>query len=154
MTVRDSDFFIRSKSPSLTQFTSYRSSNVMLFDELTGIDHLNLFAHLKSNQKMPSTKLLFEHLLGHQNKKVKFYSEGQRQCLQTLIALCSETSRLILLDEPTRGLDTFQRKEIIRAIWRFKKDRYIVINSSDNELISMLSDSIAKVLPDGLEILQ
>ena len=84
-------------------------------------------------------------------ERVGDYSESQRQCLQTLIALCSENSRIILLDEPTRGLGPVQRSEMIKALWRFKKDRYIIIQSADAELVNVLADSVAKVQDTGIE---
>ena len=66
--------------------------------------------------------------------------------------MASENSRIILLDEPTRGLGPVQRSEIIKALWKFKRDRYILISSSDTELINVLADSVAKVLPTGIEM--
>ena len=84
---------------------------------------------------------------------MKFYSESQRQLLQTLVALSSDNSRIVLLDEPTRGLDPEQRCEIMKAMRRFKKHRYLLVQSSDSELVSILADSIANVTQDGIDMI-
>ena len=49
ITVKDSDFFVRNNRPSMSDFVVYRSSEVILDDELTAIEHLNLFAHIRGN---------------------------------------------------------------------------------------------------------
>ena len=56
-----------------------------------------------------------------------------------------------MLDEPTRGLGPIQRSEMIKSLWRFKKDRYVIIQSSDVDLVNVLADSVAKVLSTGME---
>lgn len=40
---------------------------------------------------------------------------------------------------------------MIKALWRFKKDRYIIIQSADAELVNVLADSVAKVQDTGIE---
>ena len=47
--IRDSDFFARDQKPTLIEFLAYRSSEVTLEDSLRGIDHLNMFAHLRGD---------------------------------------------------------------------------------------------------------
>lgn len=49
MMIRDSDFFARDRKPTLSEFLVYRSSEVTLDDTLRGVDHLNIFAHLRGN---------------------------------------------------------------------------------------------------------
>ena len=130
MIVRDSDFFARGSRPKLHEYLVYRAADVTLDDSLKAIDHLNMIAHLRGNQKSNATRVLCHKLLP-KDANVEFYSESQRQLLQTLIALASENSRILVLDEPTLGLDPEQRSEIIKALRRFKKHRYLFIKSSD-----------------------
>ena len=75
ITIRDSDFFIRGKRPNFNNFIAYRQSNVVLYDELTALEHLNLFAHLRSNQKSRNVRILCENLLPEKTF-VKNYSES------------------------------------------------------------------------------
>ena len=130
MVVKDSDFFVRGNKPALHEFLVYRPAEVTLDSSLKAIDHLNLIAHLRGNQKSNETRVLCHKLLP-KDVKVEFYSESQRQLLQTLLALASENSRILILDEPTLGLDPEQRSEIIKVLRRFKKHRYLLIQSSD-----------------------
>ena len=44
-----------------------------------------------------------------------------------------------------------QRSELIKSLWRYKKDRYLIIQTSDAELVNVLADSVAKVLETGIE---
>jgi len=97
-----------------------------------------------------NTRLLCDKLLPA-GIKVNCFSESQRQTLQTLLALASENSRIVLLDEPTKGLDPTQHREFLKMLWSFKKDKYVIIHSSDAELVNVLADQVAKVLPSGLE---
>ena len=57
----------------------------------------------------------------------------------------------MLLDEPTRGLDPEQRSELIKTLRHFKKHRYLVIQSSDQDLINTLADLILNIGPNGAQ---
>lgn len=149
--ITDNDFFIRGQSPRIKDFLVTRSSTLVLDDELTAAEHLNIFAHLRGSQKHRNTRILCDRLFPEKTK-IRNYSESQRQFLQTLIALASDNSRIVLLDEPSMGLDPRQRNELIKALWHFKKDRYIIMQSSDIELVNVLADSVAKVFSTGIEI--
>ena len=59
----------------------------------------------------------------------------------------------MILDEPTRGLGPAQRSEIIKALWHYKRDRYLLVHSTDTELINVLADQVAIVDDTGIEIL-
>lgn len=77
LTIKDSDFFVRSEHPDFKDFMVYRSQRIVLDDELTAMQHLNLFAHMRGNQKYCSTRVLCEKLLP-EAKKVGLFSESQR----------------------------------------------------------------------------
>ena len=49
ITVKDNDFFSRSSKPKTSEFFSYRPAVLVLDEELTATQHLNLFAHLRGN---------------------------------------------------------------------------------------------------------
>ena len=63
MVIKDSDFFVRGNKPQISDFLVYRSSQVILDDELTAMEHLNIFAHIRGNQKHRNTRLLCVKLL-------------------------------------------------------------------------------------------
>lgn len=58
MVIKDSDFFARGKRPKLSEFLVYRSQDMILDHDITGDDHLNIFAHLRGNQKFQSIYML------------------------------------------------------------------------------------------------
>ena len=49
MVIKDSDFFARGNKPKLSEYLTYRSSELSLDGSLKAIDHLNLIAHLRGN---------------------------------------------------------------------------------------------------------
>ena len=73
--IKDSDFFARGKRPKLSEFLVYRSQDIVLDSNLTAHEHLNLFAHLRGNQKYKNTQLLCDSLLP-QKVPVSQFSES------------------------------------------------------------------------------
>lgn len=64
------------------------------------------------------------------NKQIKDFSTGMKAKLNVLLAL-SHDSRLLLLDEPTAGLDVVAREELLDLLREYMEipDRSIVISS-------------------------
>ncbi len=65
------------------------------------------------------------------DKKIKEFSTGMKAKLKILIALSHDT-RLLILDEPTAGLDVMAREEILGVLREYmeeKEDRAILISS-------------------------
>ena len=75
MTIKDGDFFARGSNPKVSEFITYRSSEIVLDGELTAMDHLNMYAHLRGNQKCKNTRILCEKLMPTK-KQVKHFSES------------------------------------------------------------------------------
>ena len=68
---------------------------------------------------------LYEDLIGRARidprKKFGELSKGLKRRLQFALALATGP-RLLLLDEPTTGVDLFARREMLEGIWRFVRD--------------------------------
>lgn len=83
----------------------YLPENVVLYDNLNGLETLRFFAHLKGAPITQCPVLLERVGLAHAgNRPVREYSKGMRQRLGFAQALLG-TPRVLLLDEPTNGLD-------------------------------------------------
>lgn len=100
---------------------------------LTGRETLTYYAKV---QKIPKTQLkeqvteLLEKVGLEDNKtKVKYYSKGMLQRLALAQSLLGDP-QLLILDEPTAGLDALGRLEIMELIGSLKKQgKTIIINS-------------------------
>src|SRR5690606_18340865 len=83
----------------------YLPENVVLYDNLDGLETLNFFARLKGAPLTQCPALLERVGLAHADKRpVREYSKGMRQRLGFAQALLG-SPRVLFLDEPTNGLD-------------------------------------------------
>lgn len=100
---------------------------------LTGLEVLSYYARI---QKLPKQGIRAEVIglldtvgLENSETKVKHYSKGMLQRLALAQALLGNPD-LLILDEPTAGLDALGRLEMIRLIGRLRDaGRTILINS-------------------------
>jgi ATP-binding cassette subfamily A (ABC1) protein 3 len=76
------------------------------------------------------------------NSFVNTLSGGQKRKLQLIIALSGNT-KLIMLDEPSSGMDPTARRETWDLIKSFKKDRIIILTTHYMDEADELGDRIA-----------
>ncbi len=104
--------------------------NVAFHDELTGTQTLRFYAKLKGAPLAQCATLLERVGLAFAaGRRVKTYSKGMRQRLGLAQALLGEP-RLMLLDEPTTGLDPASRLEFFRIMRELSDRGATVIISS------------------------
>lgn len=77
------------------------------------------------------------------NKKIKEFSTGMKRKLQVLAALSHE-ARLLILDEPTAGLDVLARDELLDMLRAYmeKEGRSILVSSHISSDLEGLCDDI------------
>lgn len=87
------------------------------------------------------------------NKKIKEFSTGMKRKLQILAAI-SHNARLLILDEPTAGLDVVARDELLDLLRGYAEngERSIVISSHISSDLEGLCDDIY-MIEDGKIIL-
>lgn len=83
----------------------YLPENVVLYDNLSGLETLHFFARLKNVPSSACAMVLEQVGLRHAaHRRVREYSKGMRQRLGFAQALLG-SPEILMLDEPTNGLD-------------------------------------------------
>lgn len=109
------------------QQLGYLPENVSFYPQLTGLETLRYFARLKSASPAQVNDLLEQVGLAHAcQRKVKTYSKGMRQRLGLAQALLGKP-KLLLLDEPTVGLDPIATRELYAMIQQLREGGTAVI---------------------------
>ena len=88
------------------------------------------------------------------NKKIKEFSTGMKAKLKVLVAI-SHHAKLLILDEPTAGLDVIARDELLELLREFmEKEEYraILISSHISSDLETLCDDLY-MIHDGKIIL-
>lgn len=98
----------------------YLPENVMFYEQLTGLEVLTYFARLKGKSKQHAKALLEQVGIAHaMGRQVKTYSKGMRQRLGLAQAFIGQP-KLLLLDEPTVGLDPNATAEFYQSVDQLK----------------------------------
>ena len=117
------------ESTSLKHDIGYLSSDVHLYQDLTGNDHFRLIEAIRG--KSPILKQLIRDLSYNPKVKVKNLSTGNKQKLGVIMCFMHQP-KLLILDEPTRGLDPLLQNKVYEYILNFKKDGTTIFMSSHN----------------------
>ncbi len=107
--------------PQVRRQLGYLPENVTFYPQLSGRETLRHFARLKGAALSQVDELLDQVGLAHAaDRRVKTYSKGMRQRLGLAQALLGEP-KLLLLDEPTVGLDPIATQDLYLLIDRLRQ---------------------------------
>lgn len=104
----------------------YMAQSDALYDSLSGYENLQFFGQMKKMSKS-TLKSAIQHvanvvdLTDHLKKPVGSYSGGMKRRLSLAIALLGNPN-LLILDEPTVGIDPSLRKQIWEELRNLKKN--------------------------------
>lgn len=125
----------------------------ILWNELTPREHLILFGRMKNlpydrvckeaDEKLRQVKLDYVR-----NKLVGTFSGGMKRRLSLAISGVGDP-RIIILDEPTTGMDPINRRNAWKLIQEMKKDRVMILTTHSMEEADVLSDRVCVVV-DGM----
>ncbi|MCE0460747.1 MULTISPECIES: ABC transporter ATP-binding protein [Pseudomonas] len=105
---------------TVRRMLGYLPENVMFYPQLSGLETLQHFARLKGATPAQVERLLEEVGLAEAaRRRVRTYSKGMRQRLGLAQALLGQP-RLLLLDEPTVGLDPIATQDLYRMLDRLR----------------------------------
>ncbi|KAL2340805.1 hypothetical protein Fmac_008745 [Flemingia macrophylla] len=118
----------------------------ILWDALSGEEHLQLFATIKgltpaSIKSITQSSLAEVRLTDAAKVRAVSYSGGMKRRLSVAIALIGDP-KLVILDEPTTGMDPITRRHVWDIIENAKRGRAIILTTHSMEEADILSDRI------------
>lgn len=119
----------------------------MLFEDLTVREHLVFFGMLKGMSKSDAEKdctkyISMLNLEAKRNVNVTSLSGGMKRKVNLGIALIGD-SKVVMLDEPTSGMDPEARRGMWDLLTSLKKERTILLTTHFMEEADVLGDRIA-----------
>lgn len=123
-----------------------------MFDLLTPEEHLDIFCDFKgvdSKTKEEEIKkmLIDVDVYHHRNTIAENLSGGSRRKLSVAIALIGG-SKLVLLDEPTSGMDLSARRKLWNMLKNYKTNRIIILTTHYMDEADILGDRIG-IMTEG-----
>ncbi|EAS03349.2 ABC transporter family protein (macronuclear) [Tetrahymena thermophila SB210] len=124
----------------------------ILFDSLTVKEHLYLFAVLKGIPYREISNIVEKiiidvDLVEKTNSLSSSLSGGQKRKLSVAIAFIGE-SQVVLLDEPTSGMDVQARRHIWEMVKNYKQQKIIILTTHFMDEADYLGDRIG-IISDG-----
>ena len=121
----------------------FASEDMRLYDSLTLGWHMNFIQSIYPKWDAAYAKLLLKRFGLHAEQKIKGFSHGQR-VKATLLLILARRPKLLVLDEPTTGLDPVARHEILRELTDVMadEDRSILFSSHNTQDVEQISDRI------------
>lgn len=124
----------------------------MLFESLTPREHLELFAAFKGTPSNQITEVVSKmirdiDLVDVENQLAGTLSGGQKRKLSVGIAMIGD-SKIVILDEPSSGMDTSSRRRLWEMLKENKNGKIIILTTHYMDEADILGDRIC-IMAEG-----
>ncbi|KAI3376454.1 hypothetical protein L3Q82_016915 [Scortum barcoo] len=138
---------IRTDIDSIRKYLGMCPQHNVLFNELTVEEHIYFYARLKGlsrdEVKIEMDQMIKDVGLPHKRKDLaKNLSGGMQRKLSVAIAFVGG-SKVVILDEPTAGVDPYARRGIWELLLKYKQGRTIILSTHHMDEADILGDRIA-----------
>ncbi len=130
---------------------SFVPDKLIMYPFITGEDYLRLICHLKKDKDIDKYFDLAENYgLGiHLKKQLKEMSFGTQKKMMLIAGFIGEPT-VIIMDEPTNGLDKNSRAILINELNAVVKEKLILFSSHDREFVDQVATHKIQLSPEGL----
>lgn len=132
----------RTDSVEIRKFTGYLPGEFALYPNLTGAQTLKYFAGLRNGVRWAVIADLAERLDLDLSKKFREYSHGNKQKVGIIQAIMHQP-RLLIVDEPTNGLDPLNQQEFYKLIREIREKGSTIFMSS--HIMSEVEDTCDRI---------
>jgi ABC-2 type transport system ATP-binding protein len=127
---------------SIQKQVGYLPENNPLYNEMYVIEYLKYVGGLHKLKNPPFKEILEKTgLVEHQSHKIQTLSKGYRQRVGLAVALIHDP-QLLILDEPTTGLDPNQLVAIRKLIRELGKDKTVLLSTHILQEVDALCDRV------------
>ena len=128
--------------------TGYLPGELALYPRLTGRQHIDFVAHVRGMHDRTLIDQLVERFAVTLDRPVRTLSKGNRQKIGVVLALMHRPE-LLILDEPTAGLDPLMQDEFARLLREtVAEGRTVFLSSHELDEVQRVVDRVA-IIKEG-----
>lgn len=144
----------RSGSLAIRRRVGYIPGDLALYPSMTGAQTLRYFARLRGGVEQRSIDELAERLQADLSKKISEYSTGNRQKIGLIQAFMHQPD-LLILDEPTAGLDPLVQQEFMEMVREVRSDgRTVFLSSHTLSEVERVADRVGIIRHGKLVVVE